>query len=102
MAEIKKSSPPTKTFGWLRGLLNLETKKPKEIKIKGRKTTVQEKYKTKKLFRFIKTIPLRAKEIKIIPAKERKNVWVMEKTVSLLSLNLKPFLVNLFLLSNIQ
>jgi len=41
--ETKKRRIPTITFGWLRGPFNFETKKEKERKIKGRKTTVQEK-----------------------------------------------------------
>ena len=41
--EIKKSRAPTITFGWLKGVLSFERRRPKVKKINGRKIVVQEK-----------------------------------------------------------
>jgi len=89
--EIKKSRLPITTLGWPSGILNFETKKAKDKKIKGRNIVVQEKYLIKKSFSFTRRTPCLAKETITRPAREKKNICAIDKIVAFLSLILKAF-----------
>jgi hypothetical protein len=69
---------PTDTLGCESGVLNLEIKRPKVIKINGKKIAVQEKYKTRMSFIDLKAKPCLEKEIITKNDKRKKRVWAIE------------------------
>lgn len=81
----KKRSAPTRTFGWLIGVLNLESIKPEIRRIKGKKIEVQPKFFRKSSLKAVKRAPCFEKETIIRAAEPKKRTWAIEKTVCFFS-----------------
>jgi len=94
--EIKKSKDPTRTFGWLKGILILERRKARERKTNGKNIVAQENESTSRSFSLTRISPRLVKEIIINAARAKKTIWEMEKIVALLSLRLNFLLGTLW------
>ena len=92
VTETKKRSEPIITLGCDRGILNLETKRPKVKKINGKNIVAQEKRRTKKSLSRTNMSPCRENETITSPAREKNVIWTMEYIVAGLSFSLNDFL----------